>query len=356
MSLSVDIRKSLGSFDLDVSFEMENETLGLLGASGCGKSMTLRCIAGVEKPDSGRIVINDRVLFDSEKGINLPARERKTALLFQSFQLFPNMTVEKNIGAGIGKEVSAEERAQRIRHQLERFQLVGLEKRYPAFLSGGQQQRVALARMLAAQPGALFLDEPFSALDAHLKAQLEEDLLDLFGSFEGSVVYVSHDIDEAFRFCNRIAVMDDGRIREIAKTTALVKYPHTLATAKITGCENTSAARKINDYTFEALDWGGMRLTSSNIVPDDLAYVAVRAFYISPAQQQSINVVPCTVQRVSDSRFERTVGVRPLSASSVNQLIQWNVDKLQVPETQLPNVGDEVSLFFNPRNMYLLTE
>lgn len=356
MSLSVDIRKTLGSFDLSVSFEMGNETLGLLGASGCGKSMTLRCIAGVEKPDSGRIVLNDRVLFDSEQGIDLPARERKTALLFQNFQLFPNMTVEKNIGAGIGKEVDAEERRRRIQHQLERFQLMGLEKRYPAFLSGGQQQRVALARMLAAQPGALFLDEPFSALDAHLKAQLEEDLLDLFDSYQGSIVYVSHDIDEAFRFCDRIAVMDGGRIREIAKTTALVKYPHALATAKITGCENTSAARKVNEYTFEALDWGGVRLTSSNLVPDNLAYVAIRAFYITPAQSQTINVVPCTVQRVSDSRFERTVGVRPSSASSVNEFIQWNVDKLQVPESHLPEVGDEVRLFFDPKNMYLLTE
>lgn len=356
MSLSVNIRKSLGSFDLNVSFEAKDETLGLLGPSGCGKSMTLRCIAGVEKPDSGRIVVNGRVMFESDQGINLPARERKTALLFQNFQLFPNMTVEKNIGAGIGKEIPADERKRRIHRQLERFQLEGLEKRYPAFLSGGQQQRVALARMLAAQPGALFLDEPFSALDVHLKAQLEEDLLDLFNGFGGTVVYVSHDIDEAFRFCDRIAVMENGVIREVAKAAPLVKYPHTIASAKITGCENISTARKINDYTFEAIDWGGIRLTSSNIIPDKLAYVAVRAFYISPAQRQTINVVPCIVKRVSDSRFERTVGVRPTDSPSAGSLIQWNVDKLQVPESQLPEIGEEVRLFFDPKNMYLLTE
>lgn len=227
MSLSVDIRKSLGSFDLNVSFEAGNETLGLLGASGCGKSMTLRCIAGVEKPDSGRIVVNDRVMFDSDRGINLPARERKTALLFQNFQLFPNMTVEKNIAAGIGKDISTDERARRIRHQLERFQLAGLEKRYPAFLSGGQQQRVALARVLAVEPQVLLLDEPFGALDAQVREELRQWIKRLHRELGFTGVFVTHDQEEAMQVADRVVVMHNGRIEQADKPAEIWEHPKT---------------------------------------------------------------------------------------------------------------------------------
>ena len=215
MSLSVAIRKGYGSFTLDVAFEAGDETLGFLGASGCGKSLTLRCIAGIETPDEGRIVVNDRVFFDSEARINLTPQQRKTALLFQNYMLFPNLTVAENIGAGIGREVGRDERARIISEELARFGLRGFGQRYPSQLSGGQQQRVALARMLAARPGILMLDEPFSALDAHLKGVLEQSLVSLFEAYGGTILYVSHDIDEALRFCDRIAVVEAGRIMEM---------------------------------------------------------------------------------------------------------------------------------------------
>ena len=152
MSLEVSIRKSFSSFTLDVAFEAGDETLGFLGASGCGKSLTMRCIAGIETPDEGRIVVNDRVFFDSALKINLTPQERKTALLFQSYMLFPNLTVAENVAAGIGREVSKADRGALVAAELKRFGLEGFDKRYPAQLSGGQQQRVALARMLAARP------------------------------------------------------------------------------------------------------------------------------------------------------------------------------------------------------------
>ncbi|MDR3052377.1 MAG: ATP-binding cassette domain-containing protein, partial [Coriobacteriales bacterium] len=218
MTISVAIKKQLPTFDLDVAFEVGNETLGLLGASGSGKSLTLRCIAGLETPDEGRIVVDDTVYFDAEKGINLSAQQRKTALLFQNYMLFPNLTVAQNIAAGIDSNKTKTEVHAIIKEQLKRFGLEGFGKRYPARLSGGQQQRVALARMLAADTHILMLDEPFSALDAHLKTSLEQDMLDLFDSYGGSILYISHDIDEAFRFCDHIAVLDRGALREIAPT------------------------------------------------------------------------------------------------------------------------------------------
>ena len=222
MSLEVCIKKSFKTFTLDVDFSAGKETLGFLGASGCGKSLTMRCIAGIETPDEGRIVVNDKVFFDSKERINLTPQQRKTALLFQNYMLFPNLTIEDNVGAGIGKEVSKEERQAIIEGELQRFGLSGFNKRYPSQLSGGQQQRVALARMLAAKPGILMLDEPFSALDAHLKSGLEQNLVSLFDAFDGTILYVSHDIDEALRFCDRIAVVEGERIVEMGSHEELM--------------------------------------------------------------------------------------------------------------------------------------
>ena len=214
MSLHVDIHKSLGDFSLDVNVDAQTETLGFLGASGCGKSLTLRCVAGIETPDEGRIVVNDTVFFDSAAKVNLSPQQRKTALLFQNYRLFPNMTIEANVAAGIPKNVSKGERDAIVAAELKRFSLEGFNKRYPAQLSGGQQQRVALARMLAARPGILMLDEPFSALDGHLRWELEMELTDTLRSFPGGALYVSHNRDEVYRMCDTVCVIDRGRSEE----------------------------------------------------------------------------------------------------------------------------------------------
>lgn len=354
MSLEIDITKKLGSFTLDVDFDLGDETLGFLGASGCGKSMTLRCVAGVETPDEGRIVVNGVTYFDSEKRINLSPQERKTALLFQNFQLFPHMTVEKNIAAGIPRSAGREERDAMVRSQVHRFALEGLEKRYPLHLSGGQQQRVALARMLAARPAILMLDEPFSALDSHLKLQLEQDLLELFDSFEGSIMYVSHDIDEAFRFCDRIAVVDEGKIREIGKSSQIVEHPHSLATIKLSGCRNTSAATRVDAYHLRVDDWGGIELVSSNMVPQDLAYIGIREFHLSKAAGEDHNVVTCEVLRISDSRYECTVGLVPVGHRDDSEQIIWQIDKLLVPKNHLPHKGDVVDVYFDERQIFMV--
>ena len=360
MSLVVDIRKRLALFDLEVSVEVGNETLGFLGASGCGKSMTLRCVAGVETPDEGKIVLNGKVLYDSAAKVNLSPQKRKTALLFQNYQLFPNLTVEQNIAAGIDASLDATARKQLIGQQIERFKLAGYERSYPLQLSGGQQQRVALARMLAAQPGILMLDEPFAALDAHLKSQLEQSLGELFDAYEGSILYVSHDIDEAFRFCDRIAVVGEGHIREIGPTSQIVSHPRTLDTIKLSGCKNTSAARKVDAGHVEALDWG-ITLAAAEHIPDDLAFVGVRAFFISRVDDAASfdgapeNIIPCVVDRISDSRFERTVMVRAIGHEDASR-IQWKVDKLMEAPESLPEKGDSLNLYFDPAKLYLVSE
>lgn len=353
MSLSVSIKKKLPAFDLDISIEAGEERLGLLGASGCGKSLTMRCIAGVETPDEGRIVVNDRVFFDSEQGINLSPQERKTAYLFQNYQLFPNLSVEQNVQAGMDRSLSKAQKHEDAIKALRIFSMEGFADRYPGRLSGGQQQRVALARMIAARPGIFMFDEPFSALDAYLKSSLEQTLLDMLDLVKSTVLYVSHDIDEAFRFCDRICVIADGRVAEIGPTQQIVSDPHTLAAVKLSGCKNVSPARRIDDHTLEALDWG-MVFHTKRVVPADLSYVGIRAFYIHRPRPDKVggsNTYELTVHRTSDSRFERSVMLVPPNGS---KLIQWKVDKLATPADQLPVAGEKLLLHFDAEKLYLI--
>ena len=191
MSLKVNIRKRLGNFNLDVAFETERGVFAILGASGCGKSMTLKCIAGIETPDEGRIELNGRVLYDSAKKINLTPQKRRVGYMFQDYALFPNMTVEQNIKAGMGKHPEEE----KVRSYINRFRLEGMEKHYPAQLSGGQKQRVAMARMIASEPDILLLDEPFSALDSYLKWELEQEMRDMLAEVQKPVLDLRTAID-----------------------------------------------------------------------------------------------------------------------------------------------------------------
>ena len=177
--LQVRIKKKLGNFLLDVDFSMDGGIFAILGASGCGKSMTLKCIAGIERPDEGRIVLNDRVLFDSAKRINLPPQKRKVGYMFQDYALFPTMNVVQNIQAGMGRKPDPK----KVREYITGFQLGGLEHHMPDQLSGGQKQRVAMARMLAAEPEVLLLDEPFAALDSYLKWKMEQQMLELLQKY-----------------------------------------------------------------------------------------------------------------------------------------------------------------------------
>ena len=320
MSLSVDVRKRLGSFSLDVSFEVADsrEICALLGPSGCGKSLTLKCIAGVLTPDEGRIVLNDRVLFDSATGVNLPPQRRRVGHLFQQYALFPTMTVEQNIGAGaVG--VSREERARRVAEQVRAFHLEGLERLRPAQLSGGQQQRVALARILVGSPELILLDEPFSALDGHLRWEFEMMLSDVLRAFPGGAVFVSHNRDEVYRMCDTVCVVSEGRSEEKLTIAQLFSTPRTLAAALISGCKNVSRARivapdeKDGATALCCADWGVTLATSLPVGPD-VTHAGLRAHYLrvfaNPEEAGLPNKISCSVDRVIDSTFSTIVMLR----------------------------------------------
>lgn len=341
MALSVDIEKKLGSFILNCRFSADNETLAILGASGCGKSMTLKCIAGVETPDRGRIVLDGRVLFDSDKKINIPARLRKTGYLFQNYALFPNMTVEQNIACGIRK--SKKEKGEIVKEKIAAFYLNGLEKQYPNQLSGGQQQRVALARMLAGEPQIIMLDEPLSALDSFLKWKLEQEVFKVKKNFHGTILFVSHNRDEVYRLCDRVVAMENGETQEPAGKKDFFTNPQTLSAALLSGCKNVSHAEKTGEYSLFAADWN-IPLMSSNPVPDDMQYVALRAHYFHVMESaDEENTVECDVTNVIEDVFSIIVMVKAKAGNSENSrsYIRYELDK------------NEWKSLGNPKKLYL---
>jgi molybdate transport system ATP-binding protein len=345
--LNVEIKKTFGAFCLNVQLHAKNEILALLGASGSGKSMTLKCIAGIETPDEGRIELDGKVLFDSAQKINLPPQQRKVGYLFQNYALFPNMTVEENIGVGVSGSYT--ERKEIVKRALQVFCLSGLEHRYPSQLSGGQQQRVAMARMLASRPKILMLDEPLSALDSHLRWQMEQELRNVLQQFNGTALYVSHNRDEVYRLCDRIAVISEGHLEVTNEKWHLFENPKTLAAAKLTGCKNISRATKISDHTILTLDWG-TALQTNTIVPDNLHYVGVRAHDWIPADStEESNVIQGHTETILEDTFSYIVFYRPLSNNS--NIIYWIAPKSS--RAALP--PSPKFLRIHPQNILLLT-
>jgi len=328
MELFVDIKKKLPDFTLKVKFYAAEQVMGLLGASGSGKSMTLRCIAGIEKPDEGKIMLNGRVLFDSEKGINVPSRLRKVGYLFQNYALFPNMTVEDNIGFGLQK-LPREKRNTVVRQKIDMMKLNGLEKRFPSQLSGGQQQRVALARALAIEPEILLLDEPFSALDEHLRYILTKNLIDILSDYKGVTLFVTHNIEEAFRICGELTVLKNGVVESVGSKEDVFRKPNSLSVAQLTGCKNYSTARYLSNNEFEAVDWG-VKLKTDSLITEDIKYVGMRAHYIRLASENDRdNVFDCWPSFVNESPFRVTVylliGSRPKGKGHYH--LQWELPK-----------------------------
>ncbi|MFQ8760474.1 MAG: sulfate/molybdate ABC transporter ATP-binding protein [Intestinimonas sp.] len=222
-----------------------------------GRAFTLKCIAGIERPDRGKILLNGVTLFDSERWINLPPQKRRVGYLFQNYALFPNMTVRQNILCGIRWERDRARRAAELRRVVELLHLQGLEEQRPDQLSGGQQQRTALARILVSRPELLMLDEPFSALDEHLRDQLQIQMKKLLDTFDGDILLVTHNHDEAYHMCEKAAVVDGGRILGVRETELLFLDPGSVPAARLTGCRNiSSAARRVGAYEVEIPGWG----------------------------------------------------------------------------------------------------
>ena len=324
MSLLIDIEKKLGSFTLKVALEAGDEALALLGESGCGKSMTLRCVAGVVKPDRGRIIINDRVVFDSERKIDLPPQQRRVGYLFQNYALFPNMTVEENIMTGLEREkgLTKSQRRETARKYMKMLQLDGLGGRYPRQLSGGQQQRVALARILASKPDLLLLDEPFSALDATLRWEMEQVVRRTIRDFNGTAVLVTHDRDEVYRLSDRVAVYKSGHIDRYEEKWALFAHPGTATAARLTGCKNISPAHREGD-DIVAEDW---QLRFRVPGEEDWPFIGIRAHRFELCGEGAENSFPYeVVERIEDT-FSFIFRIRRRGAEGAKTL-RWEADK-----------------------------
>lgn len=290
--LTVDIKKELHDYTLEFRLRHGEGCLGILGPSGCGKSMGLKSIAGLMKPDSGIIRLDDKTFYSSRDRISLRPQLRKTGYLFQSYALFPNMTVEENVGAGISRRDNR--RRETIAACIERFQLSGLETYYPDQLSGGQQQRTALARILASSPDLLLLDEPFSAMDASLKEALRLELLHVLKDYHGLSILVTHDKDEVYQLCNNLIVMDRGRILCSGPTGDIFKNPGVRQAALLTGCRNISAIRKLGTRSLLAVDWN-LSLTTAVDIPDTVNAVGIRPHSLVPLSREeadSLNALP----------------------------------------------------------------
>ena len=318
MSLSVHIIKKLANFTLRVDFDTDGEVMALLGASGCGKSMTLKCIAGVEHPDSGRIVLNDRVLFDSDAGINVKTQERRVGYLFQSGALFPHMTVEENVMAGVRHGNRAEKR-KIAADMLARLNLATVAKRKPDAISGGERQRTALGRILVNEPEVLMLDEPFSALDSHLKWQMELLLSDTLEKFRGDTVLVSHDRGEVRRLSRSVCVLAQGKSQPKAAVEDLFAAPKTVAAALISGCKNI-ADSIVTEEGIRCPAWG-VTLHAACFEQGDDA-VGIRALHLHMAEEGEANAIPCTVEHIIEDVFSTVVMLRTVGGGTLRMEVE----------------------------------
>lgn len=323
MSLEVNIEKKLDGFTLRAAFTAGNTSTALLGASGCGKSMTLRCIAGIVKPDRGRIVLDGRVLFDSDRHIDLPPQQRGVGLLFQNYALFPNMTVEQNILCGLKTEKDHAARRAACAEMLRAMRLEELAKRYPAQLSGGQQQRTALARILVGKPRILMLDEPFSALDSYLREEVEGEVGSLLASFAGTALLVTHNRDEAYRLCKEMIVLNEGQVLRAGSTKEVFADPQSIAAARLTGCKNILPCTPLSSHTVR-LDGWDTTLRLAQPVPAGCTAVGIRAHDFTPCTADVPNAIPVKAVSTSENPFDWNLICTPPEGTAQ---LWWKVSK-----------------------------
>lgn len=336
MSLDAVFEKKYGDFHLSVNLNITDGVTGLLGASGSGKSLTLKCIAGIERPDCGRIELDGSVLFDSETHIDLPPQKRHVGYLFQSYALFPNMTVRQNIECGLRYEKDRSEKERLYRETVRMLGIETLEKHYPYQLSGGQQQRVALARILVNRPKLLLLDEPFSALDHQLKDRLCIEMKRILHEYGGPSLLVTHDRSEAYLLCQSIAVVDCGTVYPLRDTKELFSHPRTIEEAVMTGCKNILRA-EYADRNCAFLPELGISLQTEEPLESDLCAVEIATNAFS--QDTTENSCDAKITGILNKPDHRTLLLR-IKGRSSQVTLSWESKEVQpIPVGEYINVG-----------------
>jgi molybdate transport system ATP-binding protein len=315
--LDIRLCKRLENFTLELELAAPPGITALFGHSGAGKSMALACIAGLNRPDAGRITLNGDVLYDSERNINLPPQCRTVGYVMQDYLLFPHLSVAQNIAFGL-TGLAQSEKGRLVTEALQRVELAGFEQRRPAELSGGQQQRVALARALVTRPRLLLLDEPFSALDGPTRALLRRDLLRLRTELDIPALFVTHDLAEAYLLADQMAVIEAGRLLQLGPPEAVVYHPASRTVAELTGGGNFFSGQVITQNSAEAvIQVGPVRLTTppTPVEPGSQVELSIRAEQImlirkdAPVGLRENQVEGCIVNELADG-FNHTLFFR----------------------------------------------
>ena len=348
MSLIVDIKKKLSNFNLDLQFEVKNEIFAILGASGSGKSMCLKCIAGIEKPDSGYIEFNGNVFYDSKKNINIKPQKRNVGFLFQNYALFPNMTVEENIKCGIRDKKNNIN----IEDITKKFFIYDIRNKKPREISGGEQQRTALARIFVSSPNILMLDEPLSALDYHIKWELEKFISYSIKEFNGTTLFVSHNRDEVYRLSDNIGIINKGKFDIIDTKYNLFENPQTYFSALLTGYKNFSRIKILENNKIECLDWN-IILTLKEPKEDiqNYNYIGIRAYSFFDCTQDNNNYVYIKIKitNITEDMFSYIITSVPIKSDSK---ITWRLDKQNYKDTY--KIGKELNLGIHDNDIIFL--
>ena len=292
-------------------------------------------------------MLNGRTLFDSARKINLPPQKRQIGYMFQDYALFPNMTVLQNVMAGMGRRPSREQAQEYLRQ----FHIEELEQQYPTRLSGGQKQRVAMARMLAARPEVILLDEPFSALDSHLKWTMEQRMRQLLQEVHKPTLLVSHNRDEVYRLCNVVSCVNRGKLEVIEPVKEFFRNPKTKTAAALSGCKNIAdveLAYEEGQTVLQAAQWDykfaftsfPTQMSENKMSWDEVGAIGIRAHYLEPIYQgqqvqmaENDNMLELAGYQVIEDSFEWIVLFR---VSDKGDWLQWKTPKLQEQELELP--------------------
>jgi len=329
------------TLDIDLSVPARGVT-AILGPSGSGKTTLLRLLAGLEKPQQGVISHSGKTWVDSETHTFISPQKRKVGVVFQDYALFEHMTVENNIGFGL----PADQRSQAVPIWLDKLKIRELAQRYPHQLSGGQRQRVALARALITEPELLLLDEPFSAMDSHLKKNLREQLLEVVAQLQQPVVLVTHDLNEARYLADTIAVMINGSIHRIDKCSNVFKEPETLEVARVTGWHNFLPITVIQAHKVSSA-WGDVELSYEPSIDTD--WLAIRPEHIRINTQQAN--IEANVIRVTELDGIREMVCQLKDGTCLYLQVTWNEllpvpgshIKLELPEQHIKPLQETVN-------------